>query len=91
MVLAKPSLETPPLNRISARTLTAGLSVELPCFIDSLRSAFNAADPERAGFLTPSQWDSSNLRKGLRDGQLSDDEFRKYFHRSDANSTGAIH
>jgi WD40 repeat protein len=85
------------LNPMSSSVWPNGLSVaalEQPPasneFCDALHRAFNDADRDGAGQLTMEQWEASSIRRFFRDGQLSDEDFRTYFLRIDANCDGFV-
>ena len=59
-------------------------------FLNSLRKVFHDADDGNKGFLTIDEWQNSSIRSFLQDGKLSDEDFRKYFLRIDANADGHL-
>ena len=59
-------------------------------FIDKLRAAFNACDKDGDSQLNLDEWMESDLRQFIRDGRLSDDDFRMYFSRIDTNYDGFV-
>lgn len=59
-------------------------------FLDQLRKAFEDADPTNLGYITQAMWDCSSFKTLLRDGTLTDKQFKTLFKKIDAQSEGKI-
>lgn len=59
-------------------------------YLFELRRAFDDADVECLGSLTPEQWGNSAIRLYMKNGKLSDQEFEQFFLRIDANVDGRV-
>lgn len=59
-------------------------------FLYDLKRCFDDADSEEKGYLTEDQWFNSSIRQFLQNGKLSNEEYKKYFFRIDANSIGKV-
>ena len=59
-------------------------------FIRELREAFDKSDTRQLGRLTLEQWRVSTLRMIIREEQISEDEYEKFFYRIDADFDGEI-
>lgn len=85
-------IESPPMttqSRIEAVNQVR-FTTQNQLFIDKLRAAFDECDTDHDGKLTITEWVGSNLRQFIRDGRLSDDDFRMYFNRIDSNYDGFV-
>ena len=77
------------LSRI-ARRRRQRRSTQRIHFIRELREAFDKSDTRQVGRLTLDQWRASTLRMVIREDQISEDEYEKYFYRIDADFDGEI-
>ncbi|OHT05309.1 EF hand family protein [Tritrichomonas foetus] len=59
-------------------------------YLRDLRRAFDDADEDNMGSLTPEQWDSSSIRFYLKDGKMPNSEYKQYFLRIDADCDGRV-